>query len=243
MKSVRLFTVVAFILMQVAHSFTQIRHQVFTGLNLKHWREEYARGLKQQPAQDPIGTRQRLARLAAFDGKYVEAEKYLREVMALDARNFTAHNNLGNVYFLQARLDSAAAHYSRARSLAKTADDSLGIRLNLGAYFHAIKDDALAAETIAEALRGPDDLLRVERLLPLKFDAIDFAKAGSEQSESVSASSMKNLVMQACNVQQKKPPPKTKPAPKPPPKKTKTPGQQGQMPPKNKIGNVFFWAQ
>jgi tetratricopeptide (TPR) repeat protein len=157
---------------------------------IRQRQEEYMNGLKQQLAQDPVEARQKLSRAHALQGEYAEAEKYLREVIALEAKNFVAYNNLGNVYFLQGRLDSAAANYAKALPLAKTADDSLGIRLNFGALYHAGKDDTLAAEMIADALRDDNDLPRVERLLGLKFDEIDMGKAGAEQSLGVSAFSM-----------------------------------------------------
>jgi len=203
---------------------------------IRQEQEKYVNGLKQQLAQNPIATRNRLARIAAFDGEYAEAEKYLREVIALDDKNFTARNNLGNVYFLQAKLDSAEAQYSKAQPLAKNADDSLGIRLNLGAYFHAVNDDTLAAETIAEAFNGRNDLARVERLLGLRFDEIDLRKAGVEQLQSVSAFSMKNLMLLARDAKSKKTGQK--------PKKTKSAGTKGGVKVKSAgQPGVFFWAQ
>jgi len=203
---------------------------------IRQAQERYVNELKQQLAEKPVETRNRLARMAAFDSNYVEAEKFLREVIALDPGNFIAHNNLGNVYFLQAKLDSAEAHYSKAQPLAKTADDSLGIRLNLGAYFYAVHDDTLlATATIAEAFNGRNDLARVERLLGLNFGEIDLRKAGPEQLQSISAFSMKNLAFMANDAKSRKP------GQTPPRKKTKQAGKKGAAP--DKIGNNFFWAQ
>jgi hypothetical protein len=209
---------------------------------IRQQQEKYVNELKQQLAEKPIETRNRLAKMAAFDSNYVEAEKYLREVIALDSKNFIAHNNLGNVYFLQAKLDSAKlalakAHYSKAQTLTKTADDSLGIRLNLGVYYYVVHDDTLmATETIAEAFNGRNDTARVERLLGLKFDQIDLRKAGPEQLQSLSAVGMKNLVLQARDARQKKA------GQKPPRKTTKPAGNKGRTPSKDEI-NVLFWAQ
>jgi hypothetical protein len=138
---------------------------------------------------------------------------------------------------LQGRLDSAEAKYGKALPLAKTADDSLGIRLNFGALLHAIKEDTLAAEMIAEALGDGNDLPRVERLLGVQFNEIDIGKAGAEQLQGVSAFSMKKLVMMASESKQKKK------GQKPKKEKTKSAGQKGAPLAKDEIKNVFFWAQ
>ncbi|MCG3117963.1 MAG: hypothetical protein ALAOOOJD_00088 [bacterium] len=204
---------------------------------IRQKQEDYKNGLQQQLAQDPLEVRQRLARSHAMNGEYTEAQKYLREVLAVDAKNFMAYNNLGNVYFLQGQLDSAAANYAKALPWAKTADDSLGIRLNLGALLHVEDDDSLAAAIISEALRHGNDLARVERLLGLKFDKLDSTKAGAEKFQVLSAFNMKNLAKMASDTKGKK-------KEKKPPKKDKTrPAIQKGNRPAAEIENVFFWAR
>jgi len=193
----------------------------------------------------------RLARNYASIGEYAKAESYLRAVLAANVESFATYNNLGNACFLQGKLDSAEACYSKALLLAKTADDSLGIRLNFGAWLHADNNDLKAATTIAEALRTSDGIARVERLLGFKFDAIDPAKASLAQLQGVTAFSLKQLVMKASNlvVMASHTDPKMKSAK---PRRATTqregrvdgaPSQRKAAAPKNEIRNVFFWAQ
>ncbi|MCG3117964.1 MAG: hypothetical protein ALAOOOJD_00089 [bacterium] len=177
-----------------------------------------------------------LARYHGFTGDYAEAQKYLRKVIALDANNFTAHNNLGNLYFLQGQLDSAMTAYSKALPLARTADDSLGIRLNLGALWHAVNADTLAAAQIAEVLHNQRDLSRVERLLGLKFDDIDLAEARAEQLRGVTVFSMKQLVLMASRFSGSRPAIQSPGGAKPPVVLT---GKRVA----GEIENVFAWAR
>lgn len=137
------------------------------------------------------------ARGYAARGEYAAAAGILQNVLAQDAKNFAAHNNLGNICFLQNRLDSAAAYYAKALRLASTADDRLGLRLNLGALWHAVAADTLAATTIAEALGEGDDLPRSERLLALQLRATDLMQASAEQLRGVTVFSMKQLILAA----------------------------------------------
>lgn len=178
----------------------------------------------------------RLARYHGFVGDYAEAQKYLQKVIALDASNFTAHNNLGNLYFLQGHLDSARTAYSQALPLARTADDSLGIRLNLAALWHAVNADTLAAAQLAEVFRPHRDLSRVERLLGLKFDDIDLGKARAEQLRGVTVFSMKQLVMLASRFAGSRPG-------APPPQGSKQPVVLQEKRVAGDIENVFVWAK
>lgn len=186
----------------------------------------------------------RLAQNYAAKGEYARAESYLRAVMAPDVESFATYNNLGNVCFLQGKLDSAEAYYAKALPLAKTADDSLGIRLNFAAWLHAADDDPQAAKTIAEGLRPRGYLARIERLLGLKFDTINIEQASAAQLQGVTAFSMKqlvmnasNLIMMASNVDPKMP------RERPPEKASRPVLRSGGAPSKHEIQNVFFWAQ
>jgi Tfp pilus assembly protein PilF len=184
-----------------------------------------------------------LAQNYAAKGEYAKAESYLRAVMAPDVESFATYNNLGNLCFLQGKLDSAAAYYAKALPLAKTADDSLGIRLNFAAWLHATDDNLQAVKTIAEGLSPRDDLTRIERLLRLKFDDFNIAQASAAQLQGVTAFSMKQLVMSASNLlmmasnpyqEQKEPTPRQT-------TKAKAAGVR-KAPSKHEIQNVFFWA-
>jgi len=191
-----------------------------------------------------------LAQNYAAKGEYAKAESYLLAVIATDVESFATHNNLGNVCFLQGKLDSAATYYAKALPLAKTADDSLGIRLNFAAWLHATDDDRQAAETIAAGLRPRDAIARAERLLGIKFDEVDPAKASIAQLQGVTAFSMKQLVLNASNLlmmasssYQEQRGPMLRRA------KTKAAGRadgaaaKETVPSKHEIQNVFFWAQ
>jgi Tfp pilus assembly protein PilF len=157
-------------------------------------------------SQDSVAARQQLAREGALKGDYASAEKYLRDAIALDAGNFTAHNNLGNVLFLQGKLDSAEASYARALPLSKTKDDSLGVRFNLGTLLLAATDDSLnaLAEKIAGRLRDGNEVDRFEGLIGQQLDGGNSAKTGDKMTQNVSTFDMKKLMLAANNSSKKK---------------------------------------
>jgi tetratricopeptide (TPR) repeat protein len=180
----------------------------------------------------------RRARECALKGEYASAEKYLREIIALDAENFKAHNNLGNVHFLQGKLDSAEANYAKALPLMKTADDSLGMRFNLWTLWQAAIDDSLnlLAEKLADRLRDGNELDRFEKLLAQEFDESNSAKAGNRARQSVSTFNMEKFTLTANDGNKKKK------GQTPPREKTKEAGQKGAMMVQpSEI--VLFWAE
>jgi Flp pilus assembly protein TadD len=200
--------------------------------HIRQLREEYRDSLEQQLAKQ-IESRNRLALGYALNQQFDSAETHLRMVITQDPKNFIAYNNWGNVYFWQGKLDSAEAKYFKAVHFAKIPDDSLGVRLNLGALFYAVDSTETATQIVAEALHDSTDLVRVERLLGLKLSDIDLLKADKKQTKRVSAANMKRLALAAAGPKKPKKPPK---------EKTRPAGGKGDMS-IQEIDNVFFWAR
>jgi Flp pilus assembly protein TadD len=200
--------------------------------HIRQLREEYRDSLEQQLAKQ-IESRNRLALGYALNQQFDSAATHLRKVIAQDPENFIAYNNWGNVYFWQGKLDSAEVLYFKAKPLAKTADDSLGIRLNLGMLFYAVDSTEWAEQIVAESLRDSTELSQVERLLGLKLSDIDLLKADRKQAKRVSAASMKRLAQAAAARGSK---------PRTGKEKTKPGGKKGALS-IEEIENVFFWAR
>ncbi|MGH7496879.1 MAG: tetratricopeptide repeat protein [bacterium] len=213
----------------------------------------------------PLEQRIRLARSYASAKDYAKAEQQLRLVLARDPRNFAAHNSLGNVYFLQGNLDSAEVNYFKALPRAATANDSLGIRLNLGALFYVADSQAVAEEIISEVLKDSSDLDRVELVLGLNFENINATPASPGGVRRLSPGAMKSLIFSVLASKQKRSdmpdkqrihssdPPKTAASAPPVPTaregskvgvkkpRTRPGGSKGWRPP-DLIEDVFFWA-
>jgi Flp pilus assembly protein TadD len=209
--------------------------------HIRQQQEAYLNGLEQQLAQEPdrIEIRNRLARSYALSKDFAKAETHLRAVIAQDAKNFVAHNNLGNVYFWQGKLDSAHVHYQKALELARAKDDSMGAALNLATLYYAAGDDTTAQAFYASVISDSADWKRAGSLL-----GIDFAEAGAalgaekKQVRAVSEASVEEQLGMALAASTKgtKPKPKPKPAPKPT-------GPRNTRISNTEVENVFYWAR
>jgi tetratricopeptide (TPR) repeat protein len=213
--------------------------------------EKHIAALKKRIAANPedFEARNELATIHAMRGKrqetlgkaleskqnYQEAEKLFRETFRYDPQNFAAMNNLANLYFLQGNLDSAAACYWRAESLAADSIDRKGLYLNLGTLYAASETavtDTLAEEMYARVVRSENDLSLVTELIGIDFEEAETGKA----AKPVSDDKVKKKIRETL----KKVP--SKPSAQKPSGKTKSrpAGRKSRQP--QEIENVFYWA-
>lgn len=83
-------------------------------------------------------------------GDAVRAEKILREVLRLDAKNFSAHYDLGRLLIKQKKLDEAVTVLTRGAALNKT---DPGLRYQLFIAYSRLKQKAKADQMLAEFKR------------------------------------------------------------------------------------------
>jgi tetratricopeptide (TPR) repeat protein len=170
--------------------------------------QEQRKDLELKVSQNPknFELRNQLAKSYARSNEFAKAEQHLLAIIAQDSTNFVAYNNLSNIYFLQGHLDSAEAGYSKALHLAKTSDDSLGIRLNRGVFFYATGAFYTAHLIFVETIHHENDLRRIERLLGIKFQEVDSVKTGNEELQplSVATINIKKMALSAIEINRRK---------------------------------------
>jgi hypothetical protein len=203
---------------------------------IRQRQEAYLNGLEQQVTQNPnqLELRNELGLIYGQSKEFAKAEKHLRAAIALDAKNFMAHNNLANVYFWQGKLDSAKAKYEKALAFARTKDDSAGAQLNLGTLYFAAGNDTVAHEFYASAIRDSADVRKAGRLLGIDFDAVRLRASSTQQVKKVSEYSVEEQISSLLAKPKGKKPPKTNPKPT---------GIRNNRIPDTQIDDVFYWAQ
>jgi tetratricopeptide (TPR) repeat protein len=135
--------------------------------------------LESQVAQypDSIQLRNELGITYAYQNQIEKARPHFDRLIAKDSTNFLAINNLGNLYFLSGKLDSAQHYYLKGLTYA-TGKHADGIRLNLGLIYATADQDSMAVAMFSQVM-GEDTLgfKKIGDLLGIIFEAGDLAKA------------------------------------------------------------------
>jgi tetratricopeptide (TPR) repeat protein len=122
---------------------------------LEHLSAKYLDLLKTAP--DDAAALAKLGVLYAENGLFTEALEQYKKILAKDAGNALAHNNIGNVHFLLDRMDDAKAAYEAALK-AEPAD--AGILSNLARVLLKLGKKAEAKKMFQKAVKKDPRVLR-----------------------------------------------------------------------------------
>ena len=142
-----------------------------------HPPREYLGELERKLAEEPGALMPRImaGNYFFFNGDAAMAEREFRKVLAADPDNAPAHNNLGNAYLRQGRLEEAISSYKKAVKL----DVNLGLAYsNWGYALEALGDVKKAVKLYAIATRvTPGDAWPHNRLGEIEMKRRNRAKA------------------------------------------------------------------
>jgi len=189
---------------------------------------------------DSLQLRNQLAIKYCFDHQLANARYHFLQMLAKDPNNFSAMNNLGNVLFLEGKLDSAEARYLRAQHYVQRSDQSDGVKLNLGLVYSASGQDSLAIALFSEVMGHPDSVQTIGDLLKINFKNEDLTKSDEvKKQKPVSKTSVTQLTVKASKELKSK-----SATPKKQDKQTRRQAvRKGSHLVPEKIDNVFYWAE
>jgi len=197
--------------------------------------KNYIKHLEQKIAQypDSLHLRNKLGIIYARQNELQKAENHFRKILNKDPKNFAALNNLGNLLFLNGKLNLAQQYYLKAYSYAKSKDHENGINLNLGLLYDAADMESLAIEQFAKVMKDSTDYQRIGDLLGISFKEEDMTKGDeSKPKKKISKKRVKQITKKASNKKRELPVRKTR----------KQAIRKGELP-KEEIENVFYWAE
>ena len=192
--------------------------------------EEY---VKKYP--DSTEIRNILAIKYFFANQPENSEKQLRIILSIDRDNFSALNNLGNIFASKGELDSAQFYYNGALANSQNPEHRNGVTLNMALLEEAVGNDSVAVNMFIDVMQTPDNFEKIENLLGIVLDEEETGKADKKPKLSVSKSKTKLLIKKA----NKKLKSKDR---KPKRKKFKSSGRKGKLP-QGQIENIFYWAR
>ncbi|MFZ5518985.1 MAG: hypothetical protein ACOY90_20300 [Candidatus Zhuqueibacterota bacterium] len=189
---------------------------------------------------DSLELRNQLAIKYAFDNQRDKARTHFQHILARDSNNFSAINNLGNLFILEGRIDSAETFYLKAQQYAQNSDQVDGVKLNLGLVYLAIGQDSLAIDAFSEVMEHEENLQRIADLLKINFNQEDYSKGDdAKPKKPVSKNSVKQISAKAkteLNDKSSKPKEQTK-------QTRRQAVRKGSYLAPEKIDNVFYWAE
>lgn len=145
--------------------------------DFRHPPREYLGELERKLADEPGALMPRImaGNYFFFNGDAAMAEREFRKVLAADPDNAPAHNNLGNAYLRQGRLEEAISSYKKAVKL----DVNMGLAYsNWGYALEALGDVKKAVKLYAIATRvTPGDAWPHNRLGEIEMKRGNRAKA------------------------------------------------------------------
>lgn len=84
---------------------------------------------------------------------YNEAKIHYKQIIKKDSTNLTALNNLGNIFFIEGKIDSAQNYYFDALKLAQRPEKD-NLNFNLALTYKAIGDDSLGFELMQQVVNA-----------------------------------------------------------------------------------------